>query len=114
MRALRDYAKANGYVVAREFVDEAESGRDADRPQFRAMIDEGSRQNAPFQVILVWKFSRFTASASTPLPSSPCCGARASESFPSPSTLTTHPPASSWRPSSRAWTKFYSENLAQE
>ena len=60
MRALRDYAKANGYVVAREFVDEAESGRDADRPQFRAMIDEGGRQNAPFQVILVWKFSRFT------------------------------------------------------
>ena len=27
MRALRDYAKANGYVVAREYVDEAESGR---------------------------------------------------------------------------------------
>ena len=60
LRALRDYAKANGYVVAREYVDEAESGRVADRPQFRTMIDEGGRQNAPFQVILVWKFSRFT------------------------------------------------------
>ena len=60
LRALRDYAKANGYVVAREFVDEAESGRVADRPRFRQMIDEGSRQNAPFEVILVWKFSRFT------------------------------------------------------
>ena len=32
MRALRDYAKANGYSVAREYVDEAESGRIADRP----------------------------------------------------------------------------------
>ena len=32
MRALRDYAKANGYTVAREYVDEAESGRIADRP----------------------------------------------------------------------------------
>ena len=60
LRALRDYAKANSYVVAREYVDEAESGRIADRPEFRNMIDEGSRTNAPFQVILVWKFSRFT------------------------------------------------------
>ena len=60
MRALRDYAKANGYSVAREYVDEAESGRIADRPQFRRMIDEGGKATAPFQVILVWKFSRFT------------------------------------------------------
>ena len=35
LRPLRDYAKANGYSVAREYVDEAESGRVADRPQFR-------------------------------------------------------------------------------
>ena len=60
LRALRDYAKNNGYSVAREYVDEAESGRIADRPQFREMIDEGGRPKAPFQVILVWKFSRFT------------------------------------------------------
>ena len=60
LRALRDYARNNGYSVAREYVDEAESGRIADRPQFRRMIDEGSRPKAPFQVILVWKFSRFT------------------------------------------------------
>ena len=60
LRALRDYAKNNGYVVAREYVDEAESGRIADRPQFRNMIDEGGKATAPFQVILVWKFSRFT------------------------------------------------------
>ena len=60
LRALRDYAKNNSYSVAREYVDEAESGRIADRPQFRAMIDEGSRSDAPSQVILVWKFSRFT------------------------------------------------------
>ena len=60
LRALRDYAKANGYSVAREYVDEAESGRIADRPQFRTMIDEGSKPKSPFDVILVWKFSRFT------------------------------------------------------
>ncbi len=60
LRALRDYAERNGYVVAREYVDEAESGRVADRPQFRKMLDEAAQNDAPFQEILVWKFSRFT------------------------------------------------------
>ena len=60
LRALKEYAKANGYSVAREYIDEAESGRVADRPQFREMIEEGSKPKAPFDVILVWKFSRFT------------------------------------------------------
>ena len=50
LRALRNYAKANGFSVAREYVDEAESGRVADRPQFREMIEEGSLPKAPFQV----------------------------------------------------------------
>ena len=60
LRALRDFAERNGYVVAREYIDEAESGRSSDRPQFRKMLDEASGANAPFQEILVWKFSRFT------------------------------------------------------
>ena len=61
LRALRDYAEKNGYSIAREYEDEAESGRIADRPEFRKMIEEGgSKASAPFQVILVWKFSRFT------------------------------------------------------
>ena len=60
LRALRDYADKNGYLVAREYVDEAESGRIADRPQFRKMIDEATKSQAPFREILVWKFSRFT------------------------------------------------------
>ena len=60
LRALRDHAAKNGYIVAREYVDEAESGRIADRPEFRKMIDEASKPEAPFKEILVWKFSRFT------------------------------------------------------
>ena len=60
LRALRDYAEKNGYHVAREYIDEAESGRIADRPQFKRMIDEASKPQAPFKEILVWKFSRFT------------------------------------------------------
>ena len=60
LRALKDYAKANGYSVAREYVDAAALGLVADRPQFREMIEQGSQPKAPFEVILVWKFSRFT------------------------------------------------------
>ena len=60
LRALRDYAAKNGNIVAREYVDEAESGRIAERPEFRKMLDEAAKPNAPFQEILVWKFSRFS------------------------------------------------------
>ncbi len=60
LRALRDYANKNGYLIAREYIDEAESGRIADRPQFRKMIDAATATDAPFREILVWKFSRFT------------------------------------------------------
>ncbi len=60
LRALREYAQKNNFAIVRQYVDEAESGRVADRPQFRKMIDEGSSNHAPFNIILVWKFSRFT------------------------------------------------------
>ena len=60
LRALREHADKNGYVVVREFVDEAESGRVANRPQFQEMLDEAKSSQAPFGEILVWKFSRFT------------------------------------------------------
>ena len=60
LRALRDYAEKNGYAVVSVYVDEAESGRVADRPQFRKMLDAASADDAPFEEILVWKFSRFT------------------------------------------------------
>ncbi len=60
LRALRDHADRNGYVVVREFVDEAESGRVDDRPQFQEMIDEAKSSKPSFREILVWKFSRFT------------------------------------------------------
>ena len=51
LRALRDYAEKNGYIVVREYVDEAESGRVADRPEFRKMIDAASKAESPFREI---------------------------------------------------------------
>ena len=60
LRALRDHADRNGYVVVGEYVDEAESGRVSDRPEFQKMLDAAGKPDAPFREILVWKFSRFT------------------------------------------------------
>ena len=53
LRALRDHARKNDYMIVREYVDEAESGRIADRPQFRRMIDEATKPEAPFKEILI-------------------------------------------------------------
>ena len=44
LRALRDYAEKNGYLVAREDIDEAESGRVADRP---AVPQDAGRRQRP-------------------------------------------------------------------
>ena len=57
LRALRDYAEKHDYLVAREYVDEAESGRIADRPEFQKMLNEANKPEAPFKEIPVWKFS---------------------------------------------------------
>ncbi len=59
LRALREYSDRNGYQVVREFVDEAENGRTIARPAFKEMITLARRPQKPFEVILVWKYSRF-------------------------------------------------------
>ena len=58
-RAIRDYAAKNELQIAREFVDEAESGRTASRPRFKEMIALAKTKHCPFDYILVWKFNRF-------------------------------------------------------
>ena len=61
-RLLLDYAKQNGYFIPEEFVymEKGISGKKADkRPEFMKMISAAKQKPAPFQAILVWKFSRF-------------------------------------------------------
>ena len=62
LKALREYAIRNGHEIAMEFVDEAESGKTADRPAFREMVAMARRSQKPFDCILVWKYSRFARS----------------------------------------------------
>ena len=70
LRALRDYAEKHDYLVAREYVDEAESGRIADRPEFQKMPERApTSPRLPSRTILVWKFSRIQARKREHLPS---------------------------------------------
>jgi site-specific DNA recombinase len=66
LKALREYAGRSGHSVVREFIDEAESGRTSYRPQFREMIATAKQTDKPFDLILVYKYSRFTRSRKTP------------------------------------------------
>lgn len=59
LKALHEYPAKHGLTVVAEFVDEGESARTADRPQFQAMISAAKRKPKPFDVILVHKLDRF-------------------------------------------------------
>lgn len=61
-RLLTDYAKSNNLIIPEEFVfiEKGISGRKADRrPEFQRMISIAKQKPSPFDVILVWKYSRF-------------------------------------------------------
>ena len=62
LKEIRKYAKAHDLILPDEFVfaDEGISGRKAEkRPQFQRMIGTAKLKPKPFDVILLWKFSRF-------------------------------------------------------
>lgn len=61
-RLLLDYAHKNNILISKEhiFYENGVSGRKADkRPEFQKMIALAKSKEHPFDVILVWKFSRF-------------------------------------------------------
>ncbi len=62
LKSLREYAARNGHEAVKEYVDEAESGKTTARPAFREMISAARRSQRPFDLILVWKYSRFARS----------------------------------------------------
>lgn len=59
LKALRQHALSRKWNIFKEFIDEAESARSADRPAFQEMIAEAKQKNPPFSAILVWKLNRF-------------------------------------------------------
>jgi site-specific DNA recombinase len=59
LKLLHEYALKNNYDIYDEYIDEAESARTADRPAFQRMIALAKQKQKPFDLILVWKLSRF-------------------------------------------------------
>lgn len=59
LNALRKFAEQKQWIIYKEFVDEAESARTANRPAFQEMIALSKSKTPPFETIIVWKFSRF-------------------------------------------------------
>ena len=49
LRALRDYAGKHDFQIIREFIDEAESGRNDRRSAFREMITLAKAKHPPFE-----------------------------------------------------------------
>ena len=62
IKAIQNYAQKNDMVLPKEFIfiDEGLSGRKAEkRPEFMKMIGTAKIKPKQFDVILLWKFSRF-------------------------------------------------------
>ncbi len=62
LKAIKKYAKEHDMILPEEFIftDEGISGRKAEkRPAFQHMIGTAKLKPKPFDVILLWKFSRF-------------------------------------------------------
>lgn len=59
IKQLRQHAIKKKWSIVDEFVDEAESARSANRPQFQRMISLAKQKDSPFESILVWKLNRF-------------------------------------------------------
>lgn len=62
MEKIREYAAKNGLLLLSEYIfhDDGISGRAAEkRPGFQRMIATAKDPSHPFDVIIVWKFSRF-------------------------------------------------------
>lgn len=59
LKAMHKYALEHNWDIYKEFVDEAESARTANRPAFQNMIALAKQKPKLFDAILVWKLSRF-------------------------------------------------------
>ncbi len=62
LKLIRQYANQNGIILNERFIfaDDGISGRTAEkRPEFMRMIGAAKTKPKPFDIILVWKFSRF-------------------------------------------------------
>ncbi|MEK3726208.1 recombinase family protein [Paenibacillus sp. FSL H8-0034] len=60
--ALIKHAMDKGWTIVEEYLDEAKSAKNADRPDFQRMVAAAQQPNKNFKAILVHKFDRFSRS----------------------------------------------------
>jgi DNA invertase Pin-like site-specific DNA recombinase len=63
LREMRDYANQRNWQVVAEFYDDPTSGRTTNRTAFQDLLHEARKTPKPFDVVLVWKYSRFARNA---------------------------------------------------
>ena len=62
LKKIREYAEREGYIIPDEYVfyDDGISGKSSEkRDDFKRMISIAKEKTHPFDIIYVWKFSRF-------------------------------------------------------
>jgi DNA invertase Pin-like site-specific DNA recombinase len=59
---IRRYAKANGYEILEQFVDDAYSGTTDERPAFQRMLSLVRSRQCPAKAIITWKSDRIARS----------------------------------------------------
>ncbi|MFO1519821.1 MAG: recombinase family protein [bacterium] len=59
--SLRDYCKARGFEIFKEYIDQGVSGAKDSRPALNQMMDEAKKRK--FDAILVYRFDRFARSS---------------------------------------------------
>lgn len=56
---MRDWAAANGYIVAMEYIEAGASATDDRRPSFQQMVADATDESKPYEAIIVHSRSRF-------------------------------------------------------
>ena len=59
MRAVQAYCERKGWDLAAEFVEQGATATDDNRPEFQKMIERACDDDHPYDVIVVYAFSRF-------------------------------------------------------
>lgn len=101
LKAMEEYARIHGHQVVGRYIDEAQSARTADRPQFQAMIAAAKQKDRPFDGILVWKLPGLLEAGKTRSSTSLCSGNEGSRSSPSLNAWTIPQPVVCWK----AWSR---------
>jgi len=59
LKQMREWCRANGYVVAEEYIEPGASAVDDRRPAFQQMIADSLLTPAPYEAIIIHSLSRF-------------------------------------------------------